>query len=169
MPKPLTFKYVPLKPRAQFLGQMLSLVLDSPAKLGPTWSQLTPTAPTKDVPEVPLFPAVQAFELRLQGRHICQFSRQILEPQISKASGDSEVCISQAGTAWKQDVEICGARKLRTQGHTCFCGSMLRHQRGKLQVLAQALTVVSGFITKFRCKILQMIHKINSTLPKRVP
>lgn len=75
-------------------------------------------AHTKDVPELPLFPAFQTFESTLRGMHISQFTRRILRPRFNKGRGDSEVCIqdpsTDTGVICKKDHEIHGAREFHT-------------------------------------------------------
>lgn len=133
-----SFNDVQLKPRAQFLGWMLILALDLPGEQEATWSWMTSTAHTKDVPELPLFPAFQAFEPTLQGRNISQFTRQILKPRLSQARGDSEVCVqhppADTGAACKKDYEIHGARELHTFSKlgTCFCSLMVKTPRKRV-------------------------------------
>lgn len=78
---------------------MLLLALDLPGEQEATWSWMTSTACTKDVPELPLSPALQAFEPTLQGRQISQLTRQILKPKFSKARRYSCIQYPSAGTA----------------------------------------------------------------------
>lgn len=68
---------------------MLLLALDLPGEQEATWSWMTSTAHTNDVPELPLFPAFHfpAFEPTLQGMHISPFTGRMLNPRFSKDRG----------------------------------------------------------------------------------
>lgn len=117
---------------------MLLLALDLPGEQEATWSWITSTAHTKDAPELPLFPAFQAFEPTLQGMYISPFLGRILKPRFSKARGVSEVCIQYASAdteaVCRKDHEIHGASDLHTSSKlgTCFCSLMVKASKKRV-------------------------------------
>lgn len=117
---------------------MLFFALDIPDEQEATWSWMTSTAHTKDVSELPLFPVFQTLEQTLQGLHISQFTRRILNPRLSKARRDSEGCIqypsTDTGAVCKKDHEIHGSRELHTFSKlgTCFGSLMVKAPRKRV-------------------------------------